>query len=45
MIVNAGLLVGGSAGARNIDEFLENIFFRDYILTELDYRGKYFLVS
>ena len=43
MIVNAGLLVGGAAGARNIDEFIDYSFFRDYILAELDRRGKYLL--
>ena len=43
MIVNAGLLVGSAAGARNIDELIDNSFFRDYILAELDRRGKYLL--
>ena len=40
MIVNAGLLVGGAAGVRNIDEFINNSFFRAYILAELERRGE-----
>ena len=40
MIVNAGLLVGGAAGARNIDEFINNSFFRAYVLAELERRGE-----
>ena len=43
MIVNAGLLVCSAAGARNIDELIDNSFFRDYILAELVRHGKYLL--